>query len=266
MARRMRLPQGRMAASATLRSTFIDGTAMTSPSLPYRATATEACAWLAQQTGTPWTLARLLEQGGLPYVWLDYSEQWSELFHDGVTRYAAPVVFIEDKQHLASGADDVWLRFTRDSSNIAIELKAPGLRVPPDGLHFQERDLLRLLKELQHPAPAEAAADKAPVVLPSALKGLGREQILTAFAGVGKVDLDQGLASGVGIFGDDGARVRKNSRGGKNSHLWHPVTLAFGLHDVHRVPMAHLKKAFATQPLLREWKADWLESLRLLGE
>ncbi len=262
----MRLPQERMTASATLRTTLTDGTAMTSLSLPYRATALDACAWLAQQTGTPWTLARLLEQGGLPYVWLDYSEAWSELFHDGVTRYAAPVVFIEDKQHLASGAGDVWLRFTRDSSNIAIELKAPGLRVPLDGLHFQERDLLRLLKELQHPPPAETAADKAPVVLPSALKGLGREQILMAFAGVGKVDLDQGMAGGVGIFGDDGARVRKNSRGGKNSHLWHPVTLAFGLHDVHRVPMAHLKKAFATQPLLREWKADWLESLRLLGE
>ena len=239
---------------------------MTSLSLPYRATALDACAWLAQQTGTPWTLARLLEQGGLPYVWLDYSEAWAELFHDGVTRYAAPVVFIEDKQHLASGAGDVWLRFTRDSSNIAIELKAPGLRVPLDGLHFQERDLLRLLKELQPPQPAETAADRAPVVLPSALKGLGREQILIAFAGVGKVDLDKGMAGGVGIFGDDGARVRKNSRGGKNSHVWHPVTLAFGLHDVHRVPMAHLKKAFATQPLLREWKADWLESLRLLGE
>ena len=247
---------------------------MTSLSLPYRATATQACAWLAQQTGTPWTLARLLEQGGLPYVWLDYSDAWAELFHDGVTRYAAPVVFIGDKEHLASGADasgadDVWLRFTRDSGNIAIELKAPGLRVPLDGLHFQERDLLRLLKELQHPQPAEpdAGADNAaPFVLPSALKGLGREQFLLAFAGVGKVDLDKGMAGGVGIFGDDGARVRKNSRGGKNSHLWHPVTLAFGLHDVHRVPMAHLKKAFATQPLLREWKADWLESLRLLGE
>ncbi|MGK5077054.1 hypothetical protein [Janthinobacterium sp. HLX7-2] len=245
---------------------------MTSLTLPYRATVTEACAWLAEQTGTPWSLARLLEQGGLPYVWLDYSVEWVELFHDGVTRYAAPIVFIGDKQHLAAGVgagpDDVWLRFTRDSGNIAIELKAPGLRVPSAGLHFQERDLLRLLKELQHPQPGESESDaeKLPFVLPSALKGLGREQILIAFAGVGKVDLEQGMAAGVGIFGDDGARVRKNSRGGKNSHLWHPVTLAFGLHDVHRVPMAHLKKAFATQPLLREWKADWLESLRLLGE
>ena len=244
---------------------------MTSLSLPYRATALEACAWLAEQTGTPWNLARLIEQGGLPYVWLDYSVEWAELFHDGVTRYAAPIVFIDDKQHLVSDAGasaDVWLRLTRDSGNIAIELKAPGLRVPLDGLHFQERDLLRLLKQLQHPQPvaAESDADKAPFVLPSALKGLGREQILVAFAGVGKVNLEQGMAGGVGIFGDDGARVRKNSRGGKNSHLWHPVTLAFGLHDVHRVPLAHLKKAFATQPLLREWKADWLESLRLLGE
>lgn len=244
---------------------------MTSISLPYRATAIEACAWLAEQTGTPWSLARLLEQGGLPYVWLDYSAEWAELFHDGVTRYAAPIVFIGDKQHLVSDAGasaDVWLRLTRDSGNIAIELKAPGLRAPLDGLHFQERDLLRLLKDLQHPKPvaSESDADKAPFVLPSALKGLGREQILIAFAGVGKVNLDQGMAGGVGIFGDDGARVRKNSRGGKNSHLWHPVTLAFGLHDVHRVPLAHLKKAFATQPLLREWKADWLESLRLLGE
>jgi hypothetical protein len=114
--------------------------------LPYRATTLEARAWLAEQTGTPWTPARLLEQGGAPYVWLDYSEEWAELFQDGVTRYAAPVVFIGDKQHLASGAGDVWLRFTRDSGNLAIELKAPGLRVPLDGLHFQERDLLRLLK------------------------------------------------------------------------------------------------------------------------
>jgi len=237
---------------------------MTTISLPYRATADEACAWLAFRTGTPWTLARLLEQGGLAYVWLDYSVEWAQLFADGVTRYAAPIVFIEDTRHLAAGGADVRLRLTRDSGNLPIQLPGEGMRVSKDGLHFQERDLLRLLKELQHPPQVET--EPVPVVLPSALKGLSREQILIAFAGVGKVDLDQGMTNGLGIFGDDGARVRKNSRGGKNSHLWHPVTLAFGLHDVHRVPMAHLKKAFATQPLLRDWKADWLESLALLGE
>lgn len=238
---------------------------MTTISLPYRATTDEACAWLAAQTGTPWNLARLLEQGGQAYVWLEYSEQWAQLFADGVTRYAAPVVFIEDKQHLAAGGEDVRLRLTRDASNLPIQLAGEGLRVSRETLHFQERDLLRLLKDFLHP-PVEAETQPAPVVLPSALKGLSREQILIAFAGIGKVDLDKGMTNGVGIFGDDGARVRKNSRGGKNSHLWHPVTLAFGLHDVHRVPMAHLKKAFATQPLLRDWKAAWLESLALLGE
>ena len=238
---------------------------MTTISLPYRATVDEACAWLTAQTGTPWNLARLLEQGGLAYVWLDYSDEWAQLFVDGVTRYAAPIVFIEDKQHLAAGGADVRLRLTRDAGNLPIQLPGEGLRISKEGLHFQERDLQRLLKDfLQPPVEVETAA--APVVLPSALKGLSREQILIAFAGVGKVDLDKGMTGGVGIFGDDGARVRKNSRGGKNSHLWHPVTLAFGLHDVHRVPMAHLKKAFATQPLLRDWKADWLESLALLGE
>lgn len=232
-------------------------------SLPYRATADEACQWLQTQTGTPWTLARLLEEGGLPYVWIEHSDEWAELFHDGVTRYAAPVVFIGDRQHLAAGGSDVWLRFTRDSGNLAIALKEPGLRASLDGLHFQERDLLKLVKELLNPTPV---APETPLAPQESLKGLERHEILQAFAGIGKINLEQGMLAGQGVFGDDGARVRKNSRGGKNNYLWNPVTLAFGLHDVHRVPMPHLKKAFATQPLLRPWKAAWLESLALLGE
>lgn len=232
-------------------------------SLPYRATADEACQWLQTQTGTPWTMARLLEEGGLPYVWIEHSDEWAELFHDGVTRYAAPVVFVGDKQHLAAGGSNVWLRFTRDSGNLAIALKEPGLRASLDGLHFQERDLLKLVKELLNPTPVTPETPLAPQ---ESLKGLERHEILQAFAGIGKINLEQGMLAGQGVFGDDGARVRKNSRGGKNNYLWNPVTLAFGLHDVHRVPMPHLKKAFATQPLLRPWKAAWLESLALLGE
>ena len=239
---------------------------MSTLTLPYRATPAEACAWLAEQTGTPWTLARLLEEGGLPFVWIDYSEVWAGLFLDGVTRYAAPVVFIEDKQYLAAGGSDVWLRLTRDSSGLPRKLNEPGMRVPKDGLHFQERDLLKLVRELLNPRPAEPQAP--PVMESQLMKGLERSEIVQAFAGVGggKLNLEQGMLKGEGVFGDDGARVRKNSRGGKNNYLWNPVTLAFGLHDVHRVPMPHLKKAFATQPLLRPWKAAWLESLELLGE
>ena len=44
------------------------------------------------------------------------------------------------------------------------------------------------------------------------------------------------------------------------------VTLALGLNDVYRVPMRALKKAFATQPHLADWRDAWLDSLRLLGE
>jgi hypothetical protein len=81
-----------------------------------------------------------------------------------------------------------------------------------------------------------------------------------------KMDLDKSLADAIGIFGDDGARVRKNSRAGKNSYLWNPVTLALGLNDVYRVPMPRLKKAFATLVELKPWKDAWNESLHLLGE
>jgi hypothetical protein len=236
---------------------------MTSPALPNRATTEETCLWLSGQTGTPWNLARLLENGLTPYVWLDYSDDLADLFAEGITGYAAPIVFIDDTQRLAAGSDDVLIRFTRDSDRLAIKLKEPGIRKPLDALRFFQRDVAKLADELLHPKPPEPEPVAAPK---ESLKGISKEQVLSVFGGIVKMDLDKALAGGQGVFGDDGARVRKNSRAGKNSHLWNPVTLAFGLHDVHRVPMSHLKKAFATQPLLREWKDAWLESLALLGE
>ncbi|MDC8758126.1 hypothetical protein OIK44_11045 [Janthinobacterium sp. hw3] len=236
---------------------------MTATPLANRATTHETCTWLAEQTGTPWNLARLLENGLTPYVWLEYSDEHAELFAEGITGYPAPVVFIEDTQRLAAGSDDVWLRFTRDSGSLAIQLKAPGIRMPLDALRFFQRDVAQLAEQLLHPKEAEPERVAAPR---DSLKGISREEVLHAFGGLVKMDLDKALTGGLGIFGDDGARVRKNSRSGKHSHLWNPVTLAFGLHDVHRVPMPHLKKAFATQPVLRAWKDAWLESLALLGE
>ncbi len=173
------------------------------------------------------------------------------------------MVFIEDTQRLAAGSEDVLIRFTRDSDRLAIQLKAPGLRRPLEDLRFFQRDVAKLAEEVLN--PKEVAPEQAPAPMESQ-KGISKEQILGAFGSIVKLDLEKALAGGQGIFGDDGARVRKNSRAGKNSHLWNPVTLAFGLHDVHRVPMSHLKKAFATQPVLREWKDAWLESLALLGE
>ncbi|WP_317202108.1 hypothetical protein [Janthinobacterium sp.] len=236
---------------------------MTSATLPNRATTAQTCQWLSEKTGAPWDLARLLEHGLTPYVWLEYAADYAELFAEGITAYAAPVVFIEDTQRLAAGSEDVLLRFTRDSDRLAIQLKAPGLRRPLEDLRFFQRDVAKLAEEVLNPKEVAPVQVAAPM---ESQKGISKEQILGAFGGIVKLDLEKALAGGQGIFGDDGARVRKNSRAGKNSHLWNPVTLAFGLHDVHRVPMSHLKKAFATQPVLREWKEAWLESLALLGE
>jgi hypothetical protein len=236
---------------------------MTPTTLPDRVTTEDTCLWLAAQTNSPWNLARLLEHGLTPYVWLDYTDELADLFADGITGYAAPVVFIEDTQRLAAGSDDVLIRFTRDSDRIAIKLKPPGILRPLADLRFFRRDIAQLAHDVLNPKPVVV---EAPPPAKESLKGISKEEVLMVFGGMVKMNLEQALAGAVGIFGDDGARVRKNSRGGKNNYLWNPVTLAFGLNDVHRVPMSHLKKAFATQDILWEWQAAWLESLALLGE
>jgi hypothetical protein len=246
----------------------INDSALASAPLPNRASTEQACLWLAGQTGTPWTLARLLEHGLTPYVWLDYSDTYAALFFDGVTGYPAPIFFVDDIARLAAGSNDVLIRHTRSSDTITAKIPGDGMRLPLAALLFLQRDVARLAEAILHP-PEPVPEPAPPSVPPDLLKGLGRDDIIEVFgrlAQTARLDLAQALMGAVGIFGDDGARTRKNSRAGKNSHLWNPVTLAFGLHDVHRVPMSHLKKAFATQPLLRPWRHAWLESLALLGE
>jgi len=236
---------------------------MTAQPLPQRATTDETCAWLADQTGTPWNLARLLEHGLTPYVWLERSDAPAALFADGVNGYAAPVLFIEDTQRLAAGSEDVQIRLTRDSDKIAMRLPEPGIRMPLAALRFFDRDIARLADDIVNPKAPEVVQA---VAAQESKKGITKEQVLLAFGAIAKLDLEKALASGVGIFGDDGSRVRKNSRAGKNTHLWNPVTLALGLNEVHRVPLPHLKRAFGAHPFLREWNDDWRESLALLGK
>jgi hypothetical protein len=227
---------------------------------PSWATTVETCLWLADKTGKPWSLPCLLEHGLTPHVWLDYSEEYADLFAVGIKRYPAPIFFVDDIKRLGEGASDVLLRMTRDSDRISFKLKPPGISMPLDAIRFFQLDIVRLAEDILHP-PAEATPP--PEEIP---KGMTKEEIIWVFGGMVKMDLGKSLTSAIGIFGDDGARVRKNSRAGKNSYLWNPVTLALGLNDVYRVPMPRLKKIFATQPELSPWKAAWLESLRLLGE
>src|SRR4051794_24471714 len=99
---------------------------MTIIELPFRATTEEACAWLEQQTATPWTLARLIENGLTPYVWLDYDAAYPELFGDANGGYAAPIFYEGDTGRLAAGSEDVLITITKDAYKIVAPLKPPG--------------------------------------------------------------------------------------------------------------------------------------------
>ena len=114
---------------------------MSTTDLPFRATTAEACAWLEQQTGSSWTLARLLEHELTPYVWLDYDAANHELFGDANGGYAAPIFLEGDIARLAAGSEDVLITVTKDTYKIVARLPEPGLRRRLDELRFQKRDL-----------------------------------------------------------------------------------------------------------------------------
>jgi hypothetical protein len=246
---------------------------MTTIELPFRATTDQACHWLAQQTGAPWTLARMLEHGVTPHVWLDYDADHPALFGDANGGYAAPIFFEGDIARLAAGSDDVLITITKDVWKIVTRLPAPGLRRQLHELRFLKKDLERFVAKLRREAEIEAAIKAAPVVIEAVREsqsGINCEQVLAAFASLVRIDLEQALASGGGMFGDDGARVKGNLRKAnsktKNKALWNPVTLALGLNDVHRVPLSRLTRAFHAHEFLDDWVGEWDQTLALLGK
>lgn len=240
---------------------------MTPTDLPFRATTLEACTWLEGQTGSPWHLARLLEHGVTPYVWLDYDPAFPDLFGDANGGYAAPIFFRDDIARLAAGSDDVLITLTKDAYKVVARLPAPGFRRPLDALRFQKKDLQQLAAALARgETPGVDAAPPAPKPAAESRLGIGKEQVLIAFAAHARMDLDKALDGAVGIFGDDGARVKASARKSKRNAVWNPVTLALGLNDVYRVPLGPLKRAFKTHDFLLDWEDDWDQSLRLLGK
>ena len=236
---------------------------MTIAELPFRATILEACQWLTQQTGTPWTLTRLIENGLTPFVWLDYDVNYPELFDDANGGYAAPIFFEADTKRLAAGSDDVLITMTKDVYTIVTQLKAPGIRRALHELRFLRKDLQRLAGRLKHAAEPRAV-DIAPAKESQA--GINKEQVLVAFSSLVKINLEPALAAGGGIFGDEGARVKGSGKKAKNKMLWNPVTLALGLNDAYRVPMSQLKKAFDSHDFLEAWWSDWRQTLLLLDK
>ena len=234
---------------------------MTIIELTFRATTEQACGWLAQQTNTPWTLARLIEHGLTPYVWLDYDADYPALFGDANGGYAAPIFFEEDTRRLAAGSEDVLITITKDAYKIVTQLPLPGLHRALHELRFLKKDLEHLVKKLKRvaePVKVEEARESQ--------AGINRDEVLIAFSSLVKIDLEQALASGGGIFGDEGARIKGSGKKAKNKAVWNPVTLALGLNDVYRVPMSHLKRAFTTHAFLYAWSAEWEHTLALLGK
>lgn len=238
--------------------------------LPFRATLDEACAWLAAQTGTPWTLARLIDSGLTPYVWLDYDPDHAELFGDANGGYAAPIFFEADTRRLAGGSADVLITMTKDVYRLPVKLPPPGFRRPLDALRFLKREIERLPAKLARdaelppspPSPPSQASAAAGEPAP----GIDRLQACAAFGALARIDLDAALLAAGGIFGDEGARIKGSARKSKHKALWNPVTLALGLNDVYRVPLPRLSKAFAGHGFLAPWRGDWEQSLRLLGK
>ncbi|WP_377702094.1 hypothetical protein [Pseudoduganella sp. UC29_71] len=238
---------------------------MSTSDLPYRATTAEACAWLAQQTATPWTLAQLIEHELTPYVWLDYDPAYPDLFGDANGGYAAPIFYEGDTQRLAAGSEDVLITITKDAYKIVTRLPEPGFRRALDELRFQKKDLEKLAGRLRHEAEEVARPPKVEAARESQF-GISKAEVLAAFGRLAKLDLDKALDDAIGIFGDDGARVKASAKKAKRNAVWNPVTLALGLHDVYGVPIGSLKRAFKSHDFLYDWRGDWEQSLALLGK
>lgn len=239
---------------------------MTITELPFRATTAQACHWMAQHIGaTPWTLARLIANGLTPYVWLDYDPDYPALFGDANGGYAAPIFFENDTQRLAAGSEDVLITITKDVYRIVTKLNPPGFRRELHEIRFLKKDLERLATKLKR----EAEVEKEPKVIDvegpaESQTGISKDQVLVAFSRLVKIDLEQALDAGGGIFGDEGARVKGSTKKSKNKIVWNPITLALGLNDVYRVPMSHLKRAFSAHDFFDPWAAEWHQTLTLL--
>jgi hypothetical protein len=236
---------------------------MTTSDLPFRATTDEACAWLGAQTGAAWDLASLIAHELTPYVWLDYDAAHAALFGDANGGYAAPIFFADDTARLAAGSADILITMTKDAYKIVTTLPAPGFRRALSDLRFQKKDLERLAAKLKRDAQP---VDVKPEVARESQDGIAREQVLHAFGALVRMDLGQALDGAVGLFGDDGARVKGSVKRGKSRALYNPVTLALGLNDGHRVPLSQLRRAFHTDASLASWAQNFEHSLALLGK
>lgn len=159
--------------------------------LPEFPSAANACAWLSEQTKEPWSLVRLIEEGLMPSVWIDYSPACPEIFGERFEGFRADMVYAGDTQRLACAQNDAVLTMTRLPDGRLIRLA--GIKFPLSELMFRREDLQELAVRFGAvPAPvigapkdeandgAKALPTAAPVVTP-APRDLTADEIIECF-------------------------------------------------------------------------------------
>ncbi|MCE3602615.1 hypothetical protein LXA47_03210, partial [Massilia sp. P8910] len=92
--------------------------------------------------------------------------------------------------------------------------------------------------------------------LSAPVHGITKTQVLIAFGSAAQTNLNKQLSDANGLFGDNGARVQRGTRGGRHKSLWDPVLLAVGLRE--KGAARHLlNKAFHDHSFLADWWHRW---------
>ncbi|NML62955.1 hypothetical protein HHL21_18100 [Massilia sp. RP-1-19] len=90
-----------------------------------------------------------------------------------------------------------------------------------------------------------------------AVRGITKDQVITAFGRLTKIGLSKALANGKGLFGKGHAKITSGTKGGRHAALWDPVILAVGFYENYRAPRAHLNRVFTDNHFLAPWREDW---------
>lgn len=113
--------------------------------LPKWTTTDEACAWLEEQTGESWPIARLLDSGLTPSVWLEYSpEAPKEIFGDRYEGFLAPLLFGGDTNRMANTRSGL-LTMTRLPNGLLSRF-SPGIPFGLSELRYSAKDLAKLVQ------------------------------------------------------------------------------------------------------------------------
>ncbi|GAB1394473.1 hypothetical protein MASR1M60_26370 [Rhodocyclaceae bacterium] len=129
--------------------------------LPKSASIEVACKWLHEQTNSDWTLARLLECGLMPWVWLDYSpDAPAGIFGDRAEGYFAPIIFAGDTHRLEMYGDDVVVTWTETHDGTLFRA-TPGMRFSISELRFVREDLQQLAESTKVGAGGTAEGEQA---------------------------------------------------------------------------------------------------------